>query len=327
MMISLTAEEKQALRIRHRVERDRRIAERIKAVVLHLDGWSNIQIAAALLIHVDTVSEHLSEYAKTQKLKPENSGSLSQLNASETKELIEHLEAKTFMKVADICAYVTERYDTVYTVSGMTQWLHRHKFSFKQTKGTPAKADLKKQGVFIAYYEDLLSTTPEDEPVLFGDGVHPTMATKVSCGWIRRGTDKLIATTASRTRINLFGTLDLSRMEVQATAHETLDSVAIGKHFESLRHRYPKAPKIHVILDQGSYNKSQETRDAAKRYGIELHFLPPYSPNLNPIERVWKIMNEHVRNNVYFESASQFRTHIHGFFSNTWPSIAQSHAV
>ncbi|CAI2472799.1 Uncharacterised protein [Serratia ficaria] len=55
---------------------------------------------------------------------------------------------------------------------------------------------------------------------------------------------------------------------------------------------------------------------------IELHYLPPYSPNLNPIERLWKVMNEHTRNNRYFATAKAFQAAINGFFSNTLPEIA-----
>ncbi|WP_235424876.1 transposase, partial [Vibrio vulnificus] len=42
--------------------------------------------------------------------------------------------------------------------------------------------------------------------------------------------------------------------------------------------------------------------------------LPPYSPNLNPIERLWKVMNEYVRNNIYFSSKAEFTTAINEFF-------------
>lgn len=47
-----------------------------------------------------------------------------------------------------------------------------------------------------------------------------------------------------------------------------------------------KPPKIQLILDQESYNTSKETLKAAKKYGIILHYLPPYSPNLNSIEQL-----------------------------------------
>ena len=70
---------------------------------------------------------------------------------------------------------------------------------------------------------------------------------------------------------------------------------------------YPEAERVHVILDQSGYHRSQEVADYAKDNGIILHFLPPYSPNLNPIERLWKVMNEQVRNNRYVESPKQFK--------------------
>jgi transposase len=79
-----------------------------------------------------------------------------------------------------------------------------------------------------------------------------------------------------------------------------------------------------VILDNGSYNSCQKTREEAGKRGIKLHFLPPYSPNLNHIERlwkIWKIMNEHARNNRFFGSAKEFRESIFGFFAETWPLI------
>ncbi len=52
--------------------------------------------------------------------------------------------------------------------------------------------------------------------------------------------------------------------------------------------------------------------------------MPPYSPNLNPIERLWKVMNEHARNNQYFSSAKQFREKIDQFFDETLPQIGES---
>ena len=83
-----------------------------------------------------------------------------------------------------------------------------------------------------------------------------------------------------------------------------------------------KPPKIQLILDQESYNTSKETLKAAEKYGIILHYLPPYSPNLNSIKLLWKVMNEHVRNNCYFASARDFKRAIMDFFKETWNKIA-----
>lgn len=323
MRIELTIREKEELESQHSKERDRRVADRIKAVLLNAEGWTQKQIAQALRIRYETVQDHLNDYKNNKKLKPENGGSQSHLNSFQTAELINHLEANTYLKAQQICIYVEQTFGAKFTASGMTKWLIRNKFSYKKPKGTPAKADPAKQAEFIKHYEDLLNTLPENEPIEFADAVHPTMATKITYGWIRKGKDKLIATTASRTRINLLGSINLETMEVTIASHETIDSKAMEKHFAALRKKYPKAPKIHVILDRGPYNISKDTKKAAEIYGIVLHYLPAYSPNLNPIERLWKVMNEFVRNNRVFKTASEFRRAINNFFSK-WPEIAPS---
>ena len=64
---------------------------------------------------------------------------------------------------------------------------------------------------------------------------------------------------------------------------------------------------VHVILDQSGYHKASFVAEYASKCNIKLHFLPPYSPNLNPIERLWKIMNEQVRNNRFFKGAKDFK--------------------
>lgn len=324
MIIELSNTEKEQLEIQHKKERDRRVADRIKAVLLNTEGWSQKQIAQALRIRYETVQDHLNDYQKLKKLKPENGGSKSHLSLEQTEELIKHLEINTYLKSDFICAYVAQNFGVKFTVSGMTKWLVHHNFSYKNPKGTPAKADPEKQKDFIDYYQKLLNETPEDEPIEFLDAVHPTMATKVTQGWIRKGTNKPIATTASRTRVNLLGSLNLETMTVTIESHETVDSKAMRSHFESLRKKYPKALKIHLITDRGSYNVSAETKKAAHEYGVVLHPLPPYSPNLNPIERLWKVMNEQTRNNRVFKNAQDFRKAILEFFTHTWPKIALS---
>jgi transposase len=320
----LSDEEEVILRAQHRLERDRRVADRIKAILLYNEGWTAPKIAKALLVDESTVRRHVEEYEESQKLKPEAGGSQSKLDANKTDELVSHLETVIYVKAQDICEYVQATYGVTYTVPGMTSWLKAHGFVHKKPKGTPAKADPERQAAFIEAYETLMNTVGEDEPIEFGDAVHPTMATKITHGWIRKGKDKLIATVASRMRLNLLGSINLETMDITIEAYETIDRKATQAHFKKLREKYPKALCIHLILDQGRCNTSQETQEAALKYGIKIHYLPPYSPNLNPIERLWKVMNEHVRNNKVFHKAKDFRESILNFFHVTWPQISHS---
>ncbi|MCG8340717.1 MAG: transposase, partial [Cytophagales bacterium] len=76
-----------------------------------------------------------------------------------------------------------------------------------------------------------------------------------------------------------------------------------------------------VILDQAGYHKSASVQCLAKKQGIKLPYLPPYSPDLNPIERLWKVMSEHARKNRYFSSAQEFGEQLAEFFQLTLPEL------
>jgi transposase len=327
MRLDLSPTEKKALEARHQAERDGRVRDRIKAVLLKSEGWTNKAIGQALRIHPETVAQHLQEWTQEEKLKPENGGSQSHLNPQQTQALDQHLQDTTYTKVLDICCYVAQTWQVSYTVSGMTKWLRAHGFRYKQPKSTPAKADLLKQEAFIEAYLKLVAKTPAHDPILFMDAVHPTMATKISYGWIKKGVDKPIATTASRTRVNIIGAIELNTMTVTSDFVDTVNADTINGFFEKLRQSYPQAEHLHILLDQSGYHRSQSVKDAALLHRIQLHYLPPYSPNLNPIERLWKLMNEKVRNNVVFHSAQQFREQLALFFTQTIPKIKESLAT
>ncbi len=391
MKTILTKTQKSDLEKRHRTERDGKVRDRIKAVLLYSEGWTQEHIAQALRIHESTVWDHLNEYRKNEKLEIESGGSVSKLGEAESKELEIHLEENTYASTKDIVAYVKEKYGITYTLQGMQAWLARHEFSYKKPKGVPAKLNEEKQKAFIDKYEALKASLDEDEVILFMDSVHPTQETKISYGWIKKGVEKLIATVAGRKRINLTGAIELNTLSIITNEYETINGSATIDFLEKVLEVYPSAKTIHLIADGGRAHTSQEVdlfllksnavnkAYLKEQYSIELpsnttrltkkikeelkkvlekepelflnhsvlerqylttiellktlkehpphpkivmHILPPYSPNLNPIERVWKIANEHVRNNVVFASFDDFQEKMHNFFDVTWDTIS-----
>ena len=64
---------------------------------------------------------------------------------------------------------------------------------------------------------------------------------------------------------------------------------------------------LYLVLDNAPYNRSKRVRDLAGELGLKILYLPPYSPNLNPIERLWKFMKKRVLSNRYFEDLETFR--------------------
>lgn len=83
----LTESQRQVLKEHHRTERDGRVRDRIKAVLLTDKGWSYVRIAEALMLDEETVSRYVQEYRTHYKLKPENGGSFSKLNDGQASDL------------------------------------------------------------------------------------------------------------------------------------------------------------------------------------------------------------------------------------------------
>lgn len=325
MKIFITEQQKAELERLHDSSRDGRVRDRIKAILLASEGWSSAMIAQALRLHQTTIDHHISEFLNKGKLKPENGGSDSKLSAEQTAFLISQLSDNLFHHTRDVIAFVTRTWNIIFSIPGMNKWLHRNGFTYKKPSGVPHKLSEEKQRQFIEYYKEL-KTTVGDEPILFIDGVHPTQATKISYGWIRKGQKKAVKTTGSRTRLNIMGALNLKALTSPLICeYKTINEYNVSLFLNEIRKVYPDYnQKIHVILDGAGYHRSQLVKDWAEVVNIRLHYLPPYSPNLNPIERMWKLMNEHARNNRYFSSTREFREAISVFFNQTLPNIADS---
>lgn len=312
----LSSEERKYLVGKHRKEKNGKVRDRIKAVLAYDDGYTYSEIAKLLLLDDETIRRHIRDYVKRQKLRPSNGGSPSQLDKQQTQKLIAHLEEKTYLYVKEICVYVNITFGIDYTVSGMTKWLRQNKFSYKKPQGTPAKADLARQKAFIEKYNELKNTLKADEILLFGDSTHPQHQTRLAYGWIRKGKRKPEKMTACQKRINLIGALELATHHIEYRQVDWVNVDSLKDFVNQLEQAYPLASTIHLILDNAGYHKGAKFLEFIETTKIKLHYLPPYSPNLNPIERLWKIMHEQVTYNHYYRTFSDFTEKILGFFKN-----------
>jgi transposase len=321
----LTAEEKTHLELLHHASENRKESDRMKAILLRSEGWTVPQISQALRLHQSTIIKHIEAYKTAGKLKNESGGSSSHLTDEQTHELVAHLEENTYAHNHQIVLYIKERFGVTYTVAGLHKWLHRNGFSYKKPKGLPHKADAELQQQFVEEYNQLKQEVGDEEPILFMDSVHPTQATKLTYGWIKTGKTKHVGTTASRTRLNIIGAIQLGHIaEAITSQYETINSESITDFMSKIRTQYTIHKTIHLVLDQAGYHRSFLVTEQASKLNIKLHFLPPYSPNLNPIERLWKVMNEQVRNNRFFKGAKDFKDAINGFFDSILPRIGSA---
>jgi transposase len=297
---------------------------KILALISIASGEPIETISKILQLHPTTIRKYVKEWCQKKKIRDDRGGSKSKLDEDQTKELKEHLSKVTYQEVKSIIFYVQETYGVTYTLSGMTYWLKAHKFSYKKPKGLPFKHNQKEQEEFKKAYENLKKTT--SDPIFFMDSVHPTMATKKAYGWIPKGARRALRESGSRTRVNIIGAVNIESRDVLHHTYETINTTSVIHFLKLLVAKYRNEGKsfktIHLFADQGGYHRSKELKAFLDEYNeVTLHLLPPHSPNLNPIERLWKILNEYERNNVFFASKKQFCDAIERFFTKTIPKI------
>jgi len=149
---TLTPQEEMILRMAHKSIQDKRYVYRINAVILLGTGWSYDEAAEALLLDEATLRNYVKIYQEggVEALSANNyKGSSAKLSTEQRIEFDTHLQENTYLTVDAIIAYVVKTYGVLYSISGMTDLLHRLNFTYKKSKLIPAKADAKNQEKFL----------------------------------------------------------------------------------------------------------------------------------------------------------------------------------
>ncbi|PWU13514.1 MAG: hypothetical protein C5B45_05905 [Chlamydiae bacterium] len=93
--------------------------------------------------------------------------------------------------------------------------------------------------------------------------------------------------------------LGVKGLEVTAVSSDSIHAQSTMVLFKKLEEKYPFAQRIVIICDNAAYYRSKIVADYLNTSRIEMKFLPPYSPNLHLIERLWRFMNKKVCNHRY----------------------------
>ena len=296
------------------LERLRRYADRIRVILLLDDGETYKNIAKFLFLDEGTIRNYKKRYKEggiEGLVNDQYFGRVPMLSSQETTTLSGDLQSRIFLTTKAVIAHVKKKFGVKYSLSGATELLHRLGFSFKKATPVPGKAKRKEQEKFVRKYRRL---KPKGK-IYFVDATHPEFAPTISYGWIKKGYNFDVKTNSGwRKRVNICGAVDIEGMDVIARTHATVESSAICNLLWAIRRKNPSENKIYAILDGAGYNKSRKTREFANKLGIKLIYLPPYSPNLNPIERLWKFMKKKVTANRYYEEFDDFKGSLTNFF-------------
>lgn len=180
--------------------------------------------------------------------------------------------------------------------------------------------DVDTQEAFVKKIQDAAEDARQGENVLlFLDPVHQIHNNENDYAWQfkgKEGTKNVLANTGRR-RLNIIGALNPLLLKTTTLLMEgSCDRDVIKAFLKQIRQDYPKAPKITVFLDNARYNRAYDVQALAQELGIILAYLPPYAPNLNLIERLWKFFKKKIMKNTYYPSFQSFYQAIDNFFKN-----------
>ncbi len=152
----------------------------------------------------------------------------------------------------------------------------------------------------LAEIDATLNALPPGEVAVYLDEVDVHLNPKIGLDWMNRGMQKLVVTPGNNVKRYLCGALDARTGMLTWVRAERKNSLLVVAMLQKLAEQtYPHAKVIHVVLDNFSIHDSKITRAAIAALGgrVKLHFLPPYCPQANKIERMWLDLHANVTRN------------------------------
>ena len=239
------------------------------------------------------------------------------LDSSQIAALCAELRGKVYTEAKSVAQWIKCTFGVSYTPQGTVDLLNRIGFTYKKTTEVPCEADAQRQEEFVEELSKTLRDMDGSAVVYYADGVHPTHNSRSTYAWVEKGERMEQPTVSGRDRINLNGllnahdvtdviTLDCPRVNAQSTRE--LYQAALARH--------PEATEIYIISDNAKYYHNKELAQWVKGTRIRQVFLPPYSPNLNLIERLWKMLRKKVINTGFYRTKEEFRRAVTNFFEH-----------
>jgi transposase len=145
--------------------------------------------------------------------------------------------------------------------------------------------------------------------VYFVDASHFVFATFLGLVWC--WTRRCIRAASGRKRYNVLAALEgVSHRLIQVSNHSYINAPSVCDLLRAVANAAVPGVPITLVLDNARYQKCALVQDLAKHLGIELLYLPGYSPNLNLIERVWKFVKAECLRSTYYGSYEEFHAAI-----------------
>ena len=153
----------------------------------------------------------------------------------------------------------------------------------------------------------VIENLPRGEVAFFEDEVDIHLNPKIGRDWMLRGEQKTVLTPGRNKKRYIAGALSTDGNDLVFVSGERKNTDLFLALLEELLRRYPRAKKIHLVLDNYIIHSTKRVQKFLKEHDgrFVFHFLPPYTPEANEIERLWRELHANVTRNHRCRSIDQ----------------------
>jgi transposase len=295
------------------------LAKRLVCIILLSVGTPNEQVVQKTGFcskTVKSIQRKLIEGNIDDLLKIGGGGRKSKI-ADVEKEIIDEINTNQYHSRQQISDMILEKYGIKLSVNAVGEMLKKNGIKRLKCGSIPSKANPGKQRTF--YEETLQPLMSQAERgivnLLFVDASHFVMGCDF-LGYVYGAVRHFVRTCSGRKRYNVLGALNYSTKKLTTITNDTyITAIQVCGLLKKVAVEYAGKP-IYLILDNASYQKCGVVFELAKELGINLVYIPSYSPNLNLIERLWKFVKGQLRVK-YYDNFNDFVEKIDSIINST----------
>lgn len=286
-------------------------------LLLKSQQLSNSQISSALGICKNTVRNYLRAFQKggIQKLSEVRFYQPQSELKSFDDQVKDYLTQNPPATIKQACAEIATLTGIQRQETQMRSYLKSLGLGYRKVAAIPAKANIQAQQ---AFKENELQPRLEEakagkRDVYFIDAAHFVLGAFL--GFLWSFSRMFVKTPSGRQRFNVLGALNAVTHELVTVKNTTyITAIQVAELLKQLANVGTRP--ITLVLDNARYQRCSLVIQLARELNIELLFLPPYSPNLNLIERLWKLVKKRCLNSQYHSDFQQFQHVITDFLEH-----------
>ena len=318
--IELSHEQRTALLDRYRKDPDPEVRFRSHLLLLLADGHTWATVCALLFCSSRTIDRGVKRFHQegVEGVAGHKPGRPFRFAASWVAVIVEWVTKKVprdfgFLRSRWCCEAVAllmlREHDVAVSRETVRRWLHRGNLVYRRPRPTLGPTDEERKAK-LDKLRTLLAGLPADETAVFQDEVDINTNPKIGSMWMVKGQQAKVETPGSNEKRYLSGSIHWRTGQVFLTEgkpKQGRDTALFLAHLDELRGRLRRYRLIHVICDQAKCHTSEAVAIYLHEYRarIELHLLPAYSPDCNPIERVWWHLHEEITRNHRCQSMQE----------------------